>query len=188
MQNNFFLSRSKLEESNKTSFIIFGAIHEFLEILQVCRQIKPKETLTISLDTPGSGHTRQPKADRWAPWASAPPRPGQGSAPALTRPGARPRRTCGATRARTCGDGGGGTRRRGEGRPERAGESAHGDAEVAVRLTGGGAGEERQQRGGAMSRGGGGWRRAPAALRGGREGRVRGEIERGKRVCNGPGF
>ena len=75
---------------------------------------------------------------------------------------------------------GGGARRRGEAGPERGRGGAHGDEEVAANLTGDGAGEERQRRGGATSRGGGGRRRSPTALQGGRGGRVRGEIERGK--------
>ena len=56
MQKIFFLSRSKLEESNKISFTIFGAIHDFLEILQGGRQINPKETLAKSLGAPGFPH------------------------------------------------------------------------------------------------------------------------------------
>ena len=48
MQNNVFLSRSKLGESNKISFMIFGAIYEFLRILQVCRYTKPNKTLAKS--------------------------------------------------------------------------------------------------------------------------------------------
>jgi len=67
--------------------------------------------------------------------------------------------------------------RRGEAGPERGKGRAHGGKEVAASLTGGLDGGERRRGGGAASRGGGGRRRSPAALQGGRRGRVRGKIE-----------
>jgi len=74
----------------------------------------------------------------------------------------------------------GGVTRRGEAGPERGKGRAYGEKEVAASLTRGLDGGERRRGGGAASRGGGGQRRSPAALQGGRRGRVRGEIERGK--------
>jgi hypothetical protein len=76
---------------------------------------------------------------------------------------------------------GGGARRRGEAGPERGKGGAHGDAEVAVRLTSGGAGEERRRGGGATALGGCGRRRAAAALRSERGGRVSAGIGGGRR-------
>ena len=43
-----------------------------------------KQTRSKLLDAPRSGHTHQPEADRSAPRAGAPPRPGQGR-PGLDR-------------------------------------------------------------------------------------------------------
>ena len=99
------------------------------------------------LDPPGSGHTRQPEADRWVPRAGA-PGPSQGSPGGLDPGCARPRRG-----PRALADGG--VRRRGEAGPEWAGEGAHGDAKVAARLTGGDADQERRRGGSATDRGGG---------------------------------
>jgi len=79
-------------------------------------------------------------------------------------------------RAQARGDGGGGASWCGEAGLEQGRGGAHGDAEVAARLTSGGAGEERRRTGGATSRGGGGRRRSSPALQEGREGRVRAKI------------
>src|SRR6185437_4907737 len=127
----FFLSRSQLKESNKTSFIIFGAIHEFLHILQDCRNINPKKTLAKSLGVPESGHTHQPEADRWVPRPSAPPRPGQGR-PGLDRGvGAATTRVARHARAHVArGDGGGGAA---QGGAARRGQKEAGGASTARR-------------------------------------------------------
>ena len=77
---------------------------------------------------------------------------------------------------------GGGARRRGEAGPERGRGGAHGDAEVAARLTSGGAGEERRRTGGATNRGGGAAARrtgAAAALQRRGKGRMRWGMGRG---------
>ena len=80
-------------------------------------------------------------------------------------------------RAHARGGGGGGASWCGEAGLEQGRGGAHGDAEVAARLTSGGAGEERRRTGGATMLGGGGPRRSPTALQEGKESRVRGEIE-----------
>ena len=67
-----------------------------------------------------------------------------------------------------------------EARPERARGGVHGDEEEAASLIGDGAGEERRRTGSATDRSGGGRGRSPAALPGGRGGRVRGEIGHGE--------
>ena len=80
MQNNILLSKSKLGESNKKSFIIFGVIHKFLHILQYCRYNKHHKTLAKLLDPPGSS---QPRGRQVGPMGGGPPRPCQGEASGL---------------------------------------------------------------------------------------------------------
>ena len=83
------MSSSKLEESNKKSFIIYGAIHEFLFILQDCSTNKPKETLTtIARSTRGS-HTRQARGRQVGPKGRRPTQAGQGQDAAVTAAWAR---------------------------------------------------------------------------------------------------
>ena len=164
------MSRSQLEESNKISFTIFGATHDFLWILQVCRKTKPNKTLAKSLGAPPAGQPRRRQA--W-PTGQRATQPGQGEAGLDRSVGAAM-----ASRARACAataSGGGAKRRNGAG-PERERRGAHGDAEVAARLTSGGAGEERRRRSGTTALGGGGPRRSSPALQEGREGRVRAKI------------
>ena len=95
------MSISKLEDSSKISFIIFGAIHEFLHIFQHCSTNKPKETLTkIARSTRGQPH---PPGQRptGGPHGQA-PHPGRVKAGrALTAAWARPRRAWRVTRAHT---------------------------------------------------------------------------------------
>ena len=69
-----------LEESNKISFIIFGAIHKFLRIFQDCRYNKHHKTQAKLQDPPGSG---QPRGRQVGPMGCGPPRPGQGKARGL---------------------------------------------------------------------------------------------------------
>ena len=149
------MSISKLEETNKTSFIIFGSIQDFLWILQVCRKTKPNKTLAKSLGAPPAG---QPRRRQAGPTGQRATQPGQdeagldrGVGAATASRGARAR-ACAATAS-----GGGAKRRNGAG-PERERRGAYGDAEVAARLTSGGA---------ARSGGGGAARRAEAAAAGG---------------------
>ena len=167
MQNNiFFLSRSQLEESNKTSFIIFVAIHEFLWILQDCYSNKTKETLTkIARCTPRQA----------GPTGQRPTRPGQGEAgldrgvgaATASRAALGVRAHARARRRRTAAARGGATRR---------GRSRPGEARTAMRRRRWTSPQQRR-RGAAASGRRGGERRLRA------EGDAGGSARRGK----GPG-
>ena len=132
------MSRSKLEESNKTSFIIFGVIHEFLHICKIAEKT-PKKTLAKLLGAPGSGHTRQARGRQVGPTGRRPTQAGSRLSARLDPRGSA------ATAL------GGGGRRRDEARPEWARGGAHGNEEEAASLTGDGTGKERRRGGGAMA-------------------------------------
>ena len=127
----------------------------------------------------GTPPASQPRRRQAGPTGQRATQPGQGEAGLDRGMGvATASRASRGARARACAataSGGGAKRRNGAG-PERESGGAHGEAEVAARLTGGGAGEERRRTGGVTSRGGGGRRRSSPALQEGREGRVRAKI------------
>ena len=165
------MSRSNLEESNKTRFIIFGAIPEFLWILQDCRNINPKKTLAKSLGAPGFPHPQALTGGARWPAAHRPEsRPTRGLDPRWGAATARARRAVRADTACAAAPADGGVTRRGEVGPELGKGRAHGGKEVAASLTGGLDGGERRRGGDATSRGGGEWRALAGGTAGGKRG------------------